>query len=142
MESCAEMLYLQEWGWSWGNTKLATPISGSEEHSTLILVGPPLTVTWAMRTDGTTSLAIRAPLVLYTESDAIILPPADSQGTAFYVDPPAQPGMHADMFRGWAKHALGELLSMNFPLSEKLRSFVPMEYPSEESEAEQDSEGS
>ena len=119
MEDCAHYLNLQLWGW--GNAKLAPPIQGSEEHSTVILAGPPLTCTLTTRSDGSTLLALRAPIILYTEDDAIILPPADANGVPFYVDPPDQPGMHSDLFKAGARRALGELSNMGFTLTENFK---------------------
>ncbi|KAL1525702.1 hypothetical protein AB1Y20_020548 [Prymnesium parvum] len=63
------------------------------------LPAPPITLTFQLRPDTTSILSVRAPIVIYTEEDATLLPPDDKEGMPFYVDPPAQPGMHRDIFR-------------------------------------------
>ena len=83
----------------------------------VILVGPPFTVTWAMRPDETTVLCARFPLILWSEEDAIILPPDDATGVPFYLDPPDRPGLHRDLFKTWARQVAGELLTRGFPMS-------------------------
>ena len=93
--------------------------------------GPPFTVTFVERPDTTTSLAVRFPVVLWTEEDAIILPPDDAYGAPFYVDPPGQPGIHRDLFKTWARRVAGELATRGYPMSAAVRSHLPTEYLSD-----------
>ena len=84
-----------------------------------------------MRPDRTTSLAVRFPLLIWSEEDNLILPPDDSRGVAFYVDPPNQPGLHRDHFKTWARRIAAELVMQGFPMSEAVLSHLPREYQSD-----------
>ena len=102
-------------------TMLMSGIGGKVDFQEAVLMfGPPMTITWKMRPDTTTVLSARAPLIIYTENDATILPPDDSQGKAFYLDPPGQQGYCRDLFREHARQLTKELLHSGFPLSAKL----------------------
>ena len=84
-----------------------------------------------MRPDRTTSLAVRFPLLIWSEEDNLIIPPDDSRGVAFYVDPPNQPGLHRDHFKTWARRIAAELVMQGFPMSEAVLSHLPREYQSD-----------
>ena len=84
------LLKLHEKPAGWG-AMMGKPIPmapGRTSHVGLLLCAPPFTATWVQRHDGTTSLCVRFPLVLWTEADAVILPPDDAEGVPFFVDPP------------------------------------------------------
>ena len=51
-------------GWGVGNAKPAPLKSGKSNHSSILMVGPPLTVTWRLREDATSNLAVRCRLGL------------------------------------------------------------------------------
>ena len=102
-----------------------------EEHIGVILVGPPFTVTWSKRSDGTTVLAVRFPAILWSEEDAVVLPPDDATGMAFYVDPADQPGLHRDLFKTWGRRVAGELLTRGYPMSRAVVSHLPVQYQSD-----------
>ena len=97
----------------------------------MILVGPPFTVTWSKRSDGTTVLAVRFPVILWSEEDAVVLPPDDATGMAFYVDPADQPGLHRDLFKTWGRRVAGELLTRGYPMSRAVVSHLPVQYQSD-----------
>ena len=122
MEECALVCAFQDspTGWGMWNGRPAQPLAGSKVHEAVLMFGPPMTITWKMRPDTTTVLSARAPLIIYTENDATILPPDDSQGKAFYLDPPGQQGYCRDLFREHARQLTKELLHSGFPLSAKL----------------------
>ena len=122
MEEAETLLCFEEAlaGWGVGNAKPAPPVSGSKEHKAILMVAPPITVTFQIRQDKTSQLTVRAPLVIYTEEDATLLPPDDKEGTPFYVDPPDRPGMHRDLFRAHAQKAVGLMVEEGWPLSDKL----------------------
>ena len=122
MEEAETLLCFEEAlaGWGVGNAKPAPPVSGSKEHKAILMVAPPITVTFQIRQDKTSQLTVRAPLVIYTEEDATLLPPDDKEGTPFYVDPPDRPGMHRDLFRAHAQKVVGRMVEEGWPLSDKL----------------------
>ena len=85
-----------------------------------------------MRPDQTTSLSVRFPLILWSEEDAIILPPDDAEGTAFYIDPPNKPaGLHRDLFKTWGRRVAAALVMANFPMSRAVIQHLPPEYLSD-----------
>lgn len=76
-------------------------------------------------------LQVNFALVIYTETDAVVLPP-DTQTEMgatipFYIDPPDQPGAHRDLFRAHGKMMVGELLKAGFALTPALTSRAPQE---------------
>jgi hypothetical protein len=125
------MLSLQDTGWGAMQGKPIAIAQGRLAHTGVILVGPPFTVCWTLRPDQTTSLTVRFPLIIWSETDAVILPPDDAQGTPFYVDPWSQPGLHRDLFKTWGRRVAGELAMRGFPMSWAVRSHLPMEYQSD-----------
>ena len=139
MEDAAEALNFTKWGLM--NAKPIPPVTGSDVHAGLILVGPPVTATWRFKKDLTTSLVVRAPLVIWREDDSIILPPDSASGVPFYVDPVERPGYHRDIFKEWARKVLGEFIVHGFPMSELAKTHLPLEYRSGESSCSED-EGS
>ena len=137
MQSLADFLALEEKPAGWGALQgKPMPMHPRRNvHPGVILVGPPLTVTWMMRADETTVLSVRCPLILWSEEDAVILPPDDAGGVPFYVDPSTQPGMHRDMFKTWGRRVAGELLTRRFPMSAAVVSHLPQEYQSDSEES-------
>ena len=131
MEDLAEMLAFEDTGWGAMQGKPIPLAPGRIAHVGVILVGPPFTVCWARRPDRTTSLSFRFPLIIWSESDAVILPPDDAQGTPFYVDPAGQPGLHRDLFKTWGRRVAGELVLKGFPMSPSVMSHLPVEYQSD-----------
>ena len=137
MEDLAVKLALEETGWGALQGKPMAIAPGRTTHTGVILVGPPFTVCWTMRADQTTSLSVRFPLIIWSEADAVILPPDDNQGLTFYTDPPSQPGLHRDMFKTWGRRVAGELAMRSFPMSRAVRRCLPQEYQSDcDSEAD------
>ena len=122
MEECALVCAFQDApnGWGMWNGRAAQLSSGSKVHESVLMFAPPMTITSKMRADTTTVLTARAPLIIFTENDATILPPDDSTGVPFYQDPPDQPGLHRDLFREHARQLTRELLHSGLPLSAKL----------------------
>ena len=106
---------------------------GRETHIGVLMCGPPFTATWVERADATTSLCIRFPIILWTEADAVILPPDDANGFPFYVyvDPPDRPGMHRDLFKQWGRRVAGELQTLDYPMSADAKSHLSTEYLSD-----------
>ena len=141
MEDISKLLALHEkpagWGAMMGKPMPLAP--RRETHMGVILVGPPFTVTWMRRPDHTTVLSVRYPLILWSEDDAVILPPDDAEGVPFYLDPAEQPGLHRDLFKTWGRRVAGELVTQGFPMSRAVMSHVPVEYRSD-SEGSQPSE--
>ena len=136
MEEVAEALNFTKWGVM--NGKPIPPVSGSSVHAGLILAAPPVTVTWRLRTDATTALVVRFPMVIWREDNSTILPPDDAMGIPFYVDPVDRPGYHRDIFQAWARKVLGELVSNGFPMSAQARTHLPQAYLSGESSCEEE----
>lgn len=122
MDECASLLCFEDIpaGWGHGNAKPAPPTTGSKVHRAILMAAPPITVTYQVHQDTTGQLIVRAPVIIYTEEDAILLPPDDKEGTPFYVDPPTQPGMHRDLFRRHAKKMVKEMRDAGWPLSDSL----------------------
>ena len=87
MEDLDNILNLQEspagFGALMGKPMALAP--GRHCHAGVLLCAPPFTAVWFQRPDSTTSLCIRFPIVLWTEADAVILPPDDANGIPFYV---------------------------------------------------------
>ena len=131
MEELAEHLALEQTGWGAMCGKPMPIPPGRIEHAGVIFVGPPFTVSWTMRSDRTTSLAIRFPLIIWSEEDHVILPPDSADGEAFYWDPPSQPGFHRDHFKTWARRIASELVDLNFPMSRAVISHLPRAYQSD-----------
>ena len=140
MEELATHLELEteSWGALQGRPMAIPP--GKETHAGVILISPPFTVSWGTRVDGTTWTCVRFPIVLWTEEDAIILPPDDSEGQPFYQDPIDQPGMHRDLFKTWARRVAGELLVKGFPMSRDVKTHLPLEYLSDGSPMDDNSD--
>ena len=92
MQELADHLALEQSPAGWGalQGKPMPLLPRREHHMGVILVGPPFTVTWAMRPDETTVLCARFPLILWSEEDAIILPPRRCDGGAFLSGPTRQ----------------------------------------------------
>eukprot|EP00966_Prymnesium_polylepis_P179041 4145262-Prymnesium_polylepis.1 len=76
---------------------------GHSNHKGVLLAGPPFSPWAGWRLDGTTSLFVRFPIVVWTEQHAVIRPPDSEDGCPFYVDPPKHPGLHRDMFKTWGR---------------------------------------
>ena len=115
-------------GWGMQNGKPINPLPQTQGHRGVLMVSPPLTVTWTTRADKSTLLAVRFPITIWSDDDAMILPPDDGAGNAFYQDPVNLPGMHRDIFKKWAYYLLGELHSAQIPLTQQARTHVPKEY--------------
>ena len=125
------------WGALQGRPMAALP--GSVVHPGVILVASPFTVSWVSRPDHTTLLTARFPLVLWSEEDAVILPPDDAHGVPFYQDPANNPGAHRDMFKTWGRRVAGELVSRGFQMSDRVLSHLPREYQSDSEGSQQSS---
>ena len=128
--------------WGVANAKPIKPLPTTPEYRGVIMASPPITVTFRQRADGTTSLTVRTPLTLWTEDDAIVLPPDDKNQTPFYVDPPDRPGMHRDLFKAWAHKMLGELVALQYPMTALALQHLPAEYMSDSCAEEFDDERS
>ena len=139
MEEASQALAFTKWGLL--NAKPIPPVSRSDVHAGLILAAPPVTVTWRLRSDATSIMVVRAPLVLWMEDNSIVLPPNDAHGTPFYVDPVDRPGFHRDLFQSWARKVLGEFVLQGYPMSPLARTHLPPDYMSGESSAEEEEEG-
>jgi hypothetical protein len=133
MEDLAEKLKLEETGWGALQGKPMPLGRFKIEHAGVILIGPPFTVCWAMRSDRTTLLSVRFPLILWTEEDNVILPPDDAEGAPFYLDPPGQPGLHRDLFKTWGRRIAAELVIACFPMTRAVRLHLPPDYRSDSS---------
>lgn len=135
MTELADKLALEQTGWGALCGKPRPIAPGTTTHAGVILVGPPFTISFTTRSDSTTSLSVRFPLVLWSEEDAVIMPPDTigdgEQSTPFYIDPPNQPGKHRDMFKTWGRKVAAELLMREFPMSPAVRSHIPAEYQSD-----------
>ena len=135
MKDLAENLALEQtsWGALMGKPMAIAP--GKTTHPGVLLVGPPFTVSFSTRPDSTTSLSVRFPIILWSEEDAVILPPDTIGDQAqdqipFYVDPPLQPGLHRDMFKEWGRTVAAELAMRQFPMSSAVMSHLPHSYQS------------
>ena len=122
MEEIAAVLSFEDAlsGYGVANIRPAALKTGYTEHTTILVVAPPLTVTCIMRQDTTTMLSVRFPFIMYTEEDATILPPDTSENLPFYLDPSNQPGYHRDLFRDHARRAVHLLEEAGYPLSRGL----------------------
>ena len=135
MEDLAERLALEETGWGAMQGKPMTIAPGTMHHVGVILVGMPFTVSFITRPDCTTSLSVRFPLILWSEEDAVVLPP-DTVGEGaislpFYIDPPNQPGYFRDLFKTWGRRVAAQLVVMNYPMSHAVKKHLPKEYASD-----------
>ena len=133
IEDMAAKLALQDSPAGWGAMQgkpIAIP-TGRTYHAGVLLAGPPFTVCWMMRADETTLLTVRFPLIVWSEEDAVILPPDDAQGNPFYTDPPHQPGLHRDRFKTWARRVAAALLMDGYRMSPAVVSHLPKEYQSD-----------
>jgi hypothetical protein len=115
-------------GWGMLNCKPIAPLPRTQEHRGVLMVSPPLTVTWSVRADSSTLLAVRFPLTIWSDDDAMILPPDDAAGNSFYADPADQPGFHRDIFKTWAHMLLGELHSALVPMTLRALAHLPRQY--------------
>ena len=100
------------------------------------MVSPPLTVTWSVRADSSTLLAVRFPITIWSDDDAMILPPDDAAGNSFYADPAGQPGFHRDTFKTWAHMLLGELHSARVRMTPQALRHLPPQYRASDSSCE------
>ena len=142
MQDLADMLHFETAPWGVWQGRPMPLVGGRTVHMGVLMVAPPLTVTFSVRSDRTTSTAVRFPLILWGEDDSVILPPDDSAGNPFYVDPPTQPGLHRDIFKTWGRRIAGELATRDFPMSAAVMSHLPIEYLSDSSALEFDDERS
>ena len=130
-EELATHLALESQGWgALQGRPMAIP-PGKEKHEGVLLIGPPFTVSWGLRPDGTTWVCARFPMALWTEEDAIILPPDDSNGVPFYIDPPGQPGFIRDQFKMCGRQVARELMTLGFPMSRSVISHLGPDYQSD-----------
>lgn len=122
MEECASLLSFEDLpaGWGLGNAKPAPPVTGSKEHRAILMASPPITVTYQLHQDTTGTLIVRAPIIIYTEEDATLLPPDDKDGMPFYVDPTDRPGWHRDQFRQHARKLVRLMMDAGWPLSPRM----------------------
>ena len=91
---------VEQESWGLGNGRLLAV--GGGHPSVLLMVAPPLTVRLRGTAEGMKILQLNASLVLYTETDTIVLPPdgeVNGKAIPFYVDPPNHPGLHRDLFK-------------------------------------------
>ena len=117
--------------WGLGNCR---PLSvGGGAASCLLLAAPPFTVRLRRTTEGLPILQVNWPLVIFSESGAVILPP-DSEDPMiaratipFYTDPVNQPGLHRDVFAAHSRKLIGRLLKSDFRLSPALKGQAPQE---------------
>ena len=139
MKEAGEMLRFGETG-GWGvfNAKPIPLLPKAREHRGILIVPPPVTVTYRSRSDGTTSLTVRAPLTIWNEDNTMILPPDDADNNPFYLDPPGRPGMHRDIFKAWARNMMGELILLQYPMSAQALTHLPKDYESESSFEEEE----
>ena len=142
MELCSTHLAFHEnkWASGWGHGNALPMFISSSKATSLLLAAPPFTVRLRKTTENLNILQVNFVMVLYTESDTVVLPPdvEDSEGRSipFYLDPPNQPGWHRDAFRAHAKTMLGPLLEKNFPLSGGLSQQAPALYHQQRAAAE------
>ena len=71
MEALADQLSFQDAGWGAMQGKPIAIAQGKTAHAGVILVGPPFTVCWTLRPDQTTSLSVRFPLIIWSETDRV-----------------------------------------------------------------------
>ena len=98
--------------------------------STLLLAAPPSTVRMRKTAqEGLNMLQINYAIVLWTDSDTIVLPPdtTDLEGNPvpFYIDPPRQPGLHLDLFRQHAQKMLGRFLLAGYLFTTDMITLAP-----------------
>ena len=94
MEQCADNLafHKSKWAksWGWGNARLVSSIAG-EAASAVLLAAPPFTVRLRKTSEKLNILQANWTLVIFTETDHVVLPPdtMDAQGRSvpFYKDP-------------------------------------------------------
>jgi hypothetical protein len=142
MQLCSSHLAFHEskWASGWGHGNARPMFIASTEATCLLLAAPPFTVRLRKTIENLNILQVNFALVLYTESDTVVLPPdvEDSTGSSihFYLDPPNQPGWHRDTFKAHAKTMLGEMLEKNFLLSVGLSARAPAQYHQQKAAAE------
>jgi hypothetical protein len=146
MELCSTHLAFHEskWASGWGHGNARPMFISSSKATSLLMAAPPFTVRLRKTTENLNILQVNFAMVLYTESDTVVLPPdvEDSEGRSipFYLDPPNQPGWHRDAFRAHAKMMLVPLLEKNFPLSGGLSQRAPAQYHQQRAAAKAASE--
>ena len=135
MASCEQHLAFEQnqWSQNWGlgNARAAAGYS-DQTASTLLLAAPPFTVRMRKTAqEGLSMLQVNYAIVLWTDSDTIVLPPdttdLNGQPIPFYIDPPRQPGLHRDLFRGHARKMLGRLLLAGFNFTHDMLTLAPPE---------------
>ena len=82
IEQAGELLNFSGWGVQNGKP-IPPSASHLQNHRGVHLVSPPITVSWQMRADKTTCVTVRAPLTIWTEENAMILPPTTTRGHPF-----------------------------------------------------------
>ena len=130
MEEIGPLLAFEEnpAGWGMKNAKPIAPLPQTQGHRGLLLVSPPLTVTWSVRGDKSTSLVVRFPITIWSDDNMMILPPDDANERPFYQDPEDSPGFHRDLFKKWARKMLGELHVAQLPWTRQALAHLPPEY--------------
>ena len=140
MEQAGSLLDFSSTKWGALNAKPITPLPQTGGRCRgLLMASPPVTVTWQRRADRSTYLTVRFPITVWTEENAMILPPDDNEGRPFYQDPSDKPGMHRDLFKAWALKVLGELYNLNYLFTTEALKHLPPEYESDSSEYEAES---
>ena len=128
MELCETHLAFQNnaWAkeWGWGNGRLVSTAGAQFYPYSLLLAAPPFTVRLRRTVEGLTILQVNYPLVLFTETNSVILPP-DMNDVPFYQDPANRPGLHRDLFAAHSKQLLGKLLAAGFTCTGSLTSCAP-----------------
>ena len=110
--------------WGYGNARPLKAVATAAEAHCILLAVPPFTIRLRTTGEGLRILQVNAALVLYLETDSIVLPPAttaaDGTTVPFYLDPPNRPGLHRDQFRIHAQKMIGGLLTVGFTLTPPL----------------------
>ena len=134
MAQCETYLAFHEsvWAAAWGYANVRPIQIASSEASCVLLAAPPFTVRLRETSEGLKILAVHLAMVIYTETDSVILPPdaeepETGQSIPFYKDPPRRPGLHRDIFRRHSKRMVGCLLKAGFTLTERLALLAPVE---------------
>ena len=136
MAQCETLLAFQSnrWcsTWGWGNARPLAP--NGALTSCVLLAAPPITVRLRSTTEGLRVLQVNLALVLFTETNTVVLPPdvadpATGRSIPFYVDPRNRPGLHRDVFAAHAKRMVGELMRAGFlNFTPALAALAPAEY--------------
>ena len=87
MEQCASLLALEKsrWtkAWGYGNARPMSPAGSGTPATAVLLAAPPFTICLRTTSEGLRVLQANLSFVLYTESDATVLPPdGEENGTA------------------------------------------------------------